>query len=473
MKTFKILLSLLICGCMASTALLAQNTTNELPKKAKLKTIKYKELDYAIIGYVHEKEFVEGQKLSFLKTKKETGHVPLGYIPVQYNKTTLTDTIISGVYVIKDGISYLESNSIRYFSIIMSDERSSFNFFDEKSMSGKKSITKGLYKVTNSKYGNSLTAIPAEASTLKIEIADIYFYQGYYTNAPVTLQKQQDNYLLKIEFNDKTLETIISSDTVKKYRFLSFDKFIQNSKNIKLNYNNGDIFIGTLKGNIGVSHSHYPRFIPNRGEYKFANGEIYIGDMETNKHGIQNTIPTFGKITFTDNSIEEGNWLKKYNVTSDEISKGKNLTEMHNIAIRLYEEKQKKQQEEKIAKEQAEERKLIAKQERKNTLINKYGDNWANLILKGKYTVGMTPEMVKEMEWGDVFGNNNTQKISTGYVTSISTSRGQKVEIWELNPVIANSWRGTNVFGINAYDFNAPYFPTLVFTNGKLTDIYR
>lgn len=59
MKTREVLLLiiLLLCSSMAITVLAqeAPNSITPLPKKAKLKTIKYKNYDYAIVGYVYEK----------------------------------------------------------------------------------------------------------------------------------------------------------------------------------------------------------------------------------------------------------------------------------------------------------------------------------------------------------------------------------------------------------------------------------
>ena len=57
-----------------------------LPQNAQLKT--FSNEHYSIIGYVADDKFIEGQKITFLRTT--------------------TDTIISGTYFVKDGISYLE-----------------------------------------------------------------------------------------------------------------------------------------------------------------------------------------------------------------------------------------------------------------------------------------------------------------------------------------------------------------------------
>jgi len=98
---------LVVILILTLTSVMLGQTQQQLPlqNRAKLKTIKYKNFGYAIVGYVANKQFVEGQKISFLKTKQETGIVPLLYVAIPYTKTTLTDTITSGIYVTKDGIS--------------------------------------------------------------------------------------------------------------------------------------------------------------------------------------------------------------------------------------------------------------------------------------------------------------------------------------------------------------------------------
>ena len=243
---------------------------------------------------------------------------------------------------------------------------------------------------------------------------------------------------------------------------LNFEDYINNSKNVRLSYKNGDFFVGKVSKGL----------TPDEGKYTFSNGEIFKGKCNGRPEIWQE-----GEWVFIDGSVESGSWLEKYNVSEKDISSAKSLTEKHNLAIRIYEEKQpklqKQQEEEKIAKQQEEEKTQIAKQERNNGLITKYGEKWANLILKGSFTIGMTKEMMQDIKVGDVLGVYNDYSVEYAYEKSISTSSGKRVEIWELNREIARQWRNTTILGINAYNLNAPKFPTLVFTNGKLTDIYR
>jgi len=225
-----------------------------LPHNAKLKTIKFKEFNYAAKGYVTNENFVEGQVITFLRTEKKEIYTPIiGNI----NSNTLSDTIISGTYFIKDGISYLEG------------KKEEIKVYRDRNVNGtkKRIITKGLFKVTNSMYkdvsdydplndrlsikdqqkrilsvnpltndefwkkiNKNLKKLPITiltATNLDIQIADVYSYQGYleaYTNLiPVSVQKQGGNYNLKIEFRDRTLESSISYDALKKNNFLDFN----------------------------------------------------------------------------------------------------------------------------------------------------------------------------------------------------------------------------------------------------------
>ncbi len=439
-----------------------QQQTN-LPKGAKLKTIKYKNFDYAIVGYVADKKFVEGQKLVFLKTKEKSGVIPLMYVAIPYNKTVLTDTITSGMYVVKDGISYLE------YSIV--EQR-------------KGSTTKGLYKISNSENSNTLTAIKADASNLKIEPADIYFYQGYYNNypmnnIPVTLQKQSENYILTMEFNDRALETSVSPDDIKKYGFLRFDDLIKHSQNVTLNFKNGNIFIGVVE-------KSNDKYTAKQGEYHFSTGETYEGALGRENLIYRNGrifVPDKGETTFTDGSTANGDWLKQYNFTDNEwkqiYDNSKSLTEIRDNAIRVNDEKQIKLREEKIAQERAEQEKRIKEQQRKQEYISKYGEYFGMLISKGELDTGMSQAMVNEV-WNKDF-----------FVISKSIRSGKTVEIWEfskdkmqmaiLNEGAKNKDSGGGEAALTAIflmglseQLGGPKAPQMIiFTNNKLTDIYR
>ena len=181
-----------------------------------------------------------------------------------------------------------------------------------------------------------------------------------------------------------------------------------------------------------------------------------------------------GQMQFTDGSVENGNWLQKYNVREEALTYAKTLTDKHNLAIQLYEEEQRKLQNEKIVNQQLKERKRIAEQKRYNSLTNKYGNYWGELIYKREFTPGMSKEMVLEL---------TTEKI---YKISKSIRNGNYIEIWEFDPqklvqetIKEDGEEGAMaLLAIGVYEnlgminINSQ-FPTLVFTNDKLTDVYQ
>lgn len=184
-----------------------------LPKSAKLKTIKYKEDNYAAIGYILNNEFVVGQKITFFSTEKKETDLSL----VTINSNVLTDTIISGTYFIKDDISYLEGKK---------DEIKVFGYHTKRRV-----LTEGLFKITNSIYKNvsnydplndrvsikpersvlsvnpltnekfwteirkNLNKLPITllvANNLNIEVADVYSYKGYLDeNIQISIKKRK------------------------------------------------------------------------------------------------------------------------------------------------------------------------------------------------------------------------------------------------------------------------------------------
>ncbi|HPK86377.1 MAG: hypothetical protein KBG25_08125 [Paludibacteraceae bacterium] len=477
----------LIIATIAITANLSYGQTDwqsyqsqtPLPKKAKLKTIKFKSYGYAAEGYVFEKQFVEGQEITFYNTKTQTDVIPVYVIPVPVSKTTLTNPIISGKYFVREENAYLES------SIKQEDDdwRGRYKY-----------SLQGIFKVSNTYNGKGLTAKTDEAKSLNVETADILQYSGFYEDGkfPITLQKNANDYALKIEFEDRTLQTIVPFDHLKEHFFssitnifkntestyaryyisLNLDDYLKNANDIILTYKNGNNFLGKVEKDNSYSNT---TFVAKEGKYTFANGEVFTGELDR-----YSKIWTNGKWKFTDGSIENGNWLEKYDVRENELSNVETMTDKHNLAIQLYEEKKRKIEEERIAKQQAEEKKRIAEQQRKNTLINKYGDYWGELIYNKEFTPGMTKEMVLE------FTSDKCYKISR------SIRSGMTIETWifdkdkmqlELLKEVADMDEDQKQaagaafllmelaegFGYNIRD----QFPTLVFTNGKLTDVYQ
>ncbi len=445
-----------------------------LPKKAKLKTVKYKSYDYAITGYIFEKQFVNGQELNFHSTNTETNVIPIYIIPVPISNTKLTNLIISGTYFLKDGISYLESTV---------KQKGGWN--------SKEISIDGIFRISNAFNDKGITTQPSEAKELSIKTEDIIKCSGFYydNKYPITLSRKsnKDDYDYRIEFDDRTLEASLTADYLKKIFFptvdnlfretkssviqyrvsLKFDDYIKNSKNVKLIYKNGDVFVGKVE-------TYDKKYIANEGEYVFFNGETFIGKLD--RYSI---IWTDGEWKFNDGSTENGDWLKKYNVTSDALSSAKTMTEKHNLAIQLYEEQQQKLQAEKIAKQKAEEKKKIAEQKKKQALIAKYGTHYGTLISEGELDVGMSQLMVNEV-WNKEF-----------FVISKSVRSGESIEIWEfskdkmqmaiINEGAKHKDSGGGEAALAAIflmglseQLGGPIPPQMkVFTNNKLTDIYR
>lgn len=485
-----------------------------LPQNAKLKTIKFNEFNYAVKGYVANENFVEGQEITFMGTEEKEIDVPiLGGV----NSNTLTDTIISGIYFIKDDISYLEG------------KKEEIREYRNVNRTKKRIVTKGLFKVSNSIFknvsdydqlndrvsikdersvlsvspltndkfrtevGKNLNKLPITfltATNLEIEIADVYSYQGYLeTNRSlisINVQKQGDIYNLKIDFRDRTLETIINYETLKKNNLLDFnfdsfsylEKIIENSENGKLTYKNGNIFTGK------VYYSEY-MYNPNEGEYKFANGDMVFGQVrfdfdKADLAGYYNLgLNKDSKTIFVDGNVVYGDWAENYEKIlpkddwNEVLKNSKTLTEIRDKFEsnekyqNIVAEQKRKQEDVKIAKIEN----LIAKQEYKNSLIKKYGPNWGNLIFEKVFTLGMTKEMVLEFTYGQAY------KISE------ATRDGKHLEIWEFDPKkfaqeIAKKEGAMALNLLSMYedlgmiDIKSK-FPNLIFTNNKLSAILQ
>ena len=306
-----------------------------LPKGAKLKTIKCK--DYAAVGYVLDRQFVEGQEITFYNTKKQTNTIPVGRIPVSYNKTELGNTIIGGIYSVKNGNSYL-------------------------TLITKGSDIQGTFKISNRINGNGITVEPKEAKNLKIEMTDL----TNYVEASNSLQKQsEDNYMLKMKFDDRTLETAVSFDYIEQevfpvinnlfkqeqqvqvlevvrvrevnYGIVNFDNFVEKANNVKLTYKNGDIFVGRVKKDNN-------KYAAQEGEYNFTTGEKYTGIIGRKSLGGNYIIVhEQGKTVFSDGTTANGDWTKQYIFTDNEwrqiSANSKSLTEIRDKAISFNEEK--------------------------------------------------------------------------------------------------------------------------------------
>lgn len=432
MKTHNIILLILlfVCTNVLTSVLLAQDKeVNMVSKKAKLKTIKYKKYNYTAVGYVYKDRFVEGQKLSFIKT--QTG-----------------DTIISGIYSINYGYPCIKGNYKGF--VRMNNE-----------------VTSGLFIISNSIKTNQLIPVRKNVGKLKIRTLDILEHKDTYAEKyPLVFRKTSTNrYELKILFDDKTLEVVISSDTIKKYGFYAFDTFIENSKNVNLLYKNGDIYTGIVEkgdvtGSIYDIYFNKRIYVPSKGVTKFANGEILNGD-----------------------------WLKSYDFTEKDwrkiYAKSKTLTEIRDNVYRKKSEldklkiaeerkrleeqriRERKRQEMLKAKERERQEKLREERMYRLRCISRYGEYYGNLILKKEFALGMNKEMVRELL-------GEAEKF---YKKSISTFRGHTIESWVFDTsLVAQGMSFGGLLGALSYYSGIELerkCPTLVFTDDKITSIYR
>ena len=431
MKTHNIILLILlfICTNVLTSVLLAQDKeVNMVSKKAKLKTIKYKKYNYTAVGYVYKDRFVEGQKLSFIKT--QTG-----------------DTIISGIYSINYGYPCIKGNYKGF--VRMNNE-----------------VTSGLFIISNSIKTNQLIPVRKNVGKLKIRTLDILEHKDTYAEKyPLVFRKTSTNrYELKILFDDKTLEVVISPDTIKKYGFYAFDTFIENSKNVNLLYKNGDIYTGIVEkgdvtGSIYDIYFNKRIYVPSKGVTKFANGEILNGD-----------------------------WLKSYDFTEKDwrkiYAKSKTLTEIRDNVYRKKSEldklkiaeerkrleeqriRERKRQEMLKAKERERQEKLREERMYRLRCISRYGEYYGNLILKKEFALGMNKEMVRELL-------GEAEKF---YKKSISTFRGHTIESWVFDTsLVAQGMSFGGLLGALSYYSGIELerkCPTLVFTDDKITSIY-
>lgn len=322
----------------------------------------------------------------------------------------------------------------------------------------------------------------------------------------------------KVDNNMAQMEIIVNKSLVEKYGYWAVGDYIYNTPIVKYTYKNGDVFEGEQehKRDTVNANSLSIKSQLTKGKLKYATGEEFEGDLSGDWFC---GVPISGTMKFTDGSVKKGNWFTQYGITAkqevNEIEKGKSPTEKREIAKSLFKENQyqeeihiveraldnddyesaknayanalklKPENEEyintqikKIDKLQIEKRKRIAELKRKNALINKYGNYWGELIFNKEFTPGMTKEMVLE------FTSDKCYKISK------SIHSGMTIETWTFdkdkmqlemlkeskNQEDAQTALGVMMimglaegFGYNIRD----QFPTLVFKNGKLTDVYQ
>lgn len=467
MKTHRIILIvfLLFCSSIITAVSFAQKVqTGVLPKNAKLEVVLYKYANVIGVGYVNKKRFVENQQITFLEKQIYSEHSyriteenEMFYL---YDRTyneleplSSFPTIISGIYFVKDEISYIK---------------------------GKKEIADGFYEgifqVSNLKKGGAgLTTNPKELAPLLIEDTDITNYKITCSGYEISGEKQNDGlYSLKAtKFDNAGAVTIESS--IPNLAILSKSSsgiyFLENLTSASVTFENGDTFTGSL----GVKSSN--KVVPINGEYKYVTGETFIGKYSKIRYEDGRIYAPNGITTLTNGDVVSGDWLGKYDLTNNEwkqiYDSCNSLTEIRDMATQL----ELKKQQEKIAEERAEQLKRSKEEEQRRNIISKYGEYYGALIVKKKLVPGMSQAMVNEVWSKDFFDY------------SISTSSGRRIEVWTLNndkmqikivseankvdksgQAAVASMLLMNLLGSTSLS-SVPNM--LVFVNDKLSDIYK
>ena len=325
-----------------------------------------------------------------------------------------------------------------------------------------------------------------------------------YLYREVRSNRMKDNNIAEIEMTVNKL-------LVEKYGYWAIREYGINTSGRKIIFKNGDIFNGKIENDTINNTFQY-----TEGEYKYATGEVFQGNLSGQWFC---GVPISGEMKFTDGSIVKNNWLKKYELTQaeyDEVLKENSPTKKRILANKLSLERQYQDaineaeiamnygdyktannwylqaknimpekssyidsQIEKITKLQAQEEKRLAEQKKKQAYIAKYGEYYGTLINKGELDVGMSQAMVSEV-WNKDF-----------FVISKSVRSGKSIEIWEfskdkmqmaiLNEGAKNKDSGGGEAALAAIflmglseQLGGPKAPSmLIFTNGKLTDVYR
>ena len=395
-------------------------------KKGNIKTISYGEnegeYDYVAIGYVNNDRFIENETVTFLTNINHK----------------LADTIVSGrCFYGEDGNSYIDG--------IWK------NYTDKKIIR-----LKGVFKVSNNKNGIGI-------STNK-KIGE----------EPFAKMIPNTNYNLEIKYIALELETSINNLVEQGLYNNTFNDYIIESKKVKLTFNNGDLFTGTVKEAYKCGFNSAD-FVPNKGEYKYLVGEVANGEFYCSGFNITFLLDK-GTIVFQDSSVGKDSWLEQYNLSNNEIQAiykdSKSLTELRNKAIIISAERGKEAKEKKILQEQLVENIRQNKQRLKNKLVTKYGEIIGNKIFQGKLEAGMSKSMVSDV-WKEEY-----------FTVSSIVRNSQNFEVWEFNSgrmatdLIKEYGKedAYNIyFGLTfAVEFGEISIPRkLIFKNDKLTDVYR
>ena len=342
-------------------------------------------------------------------------------------------------------------------------------------------------------------------------LAHFEFREGKFTHTIGEIDEKEliklpdDKYKYRTKYSDRRennnfaeVEMIIDQPLIDKYGFWATQDYVYYTSDVKYTFKNGDVFIGkveNVKDTINGSVSSQL----TEGQLKYHTGEVFQGSL----NGLWFCdVPITGKMIFLDGSIENGNWLEKYILTEADADKVtnessptdkrrtaqyidnqrryKNAIEKAEYALTLNDYQTAKHRylealkinpdkSELINKQIDKVEKLLEKQRLLNSLINKYGEYYGELIYQKQFAIGMTKAMAKEI----------IKENEQYYKKSISTSMGKQTEIWEFDNNNANAalgllgggWLGEIAY-LGAASIRKEC-PTLVFKNGKLTDIYR
>ena len=454
---------ILLACCNIITAELyareSRNVTNTLPKKAKWQAKIYVNSGMIGVGYVYKKQFVENEEVTFFRNPYRRSSIKVKngefYIIARRGEEiplSSLDVVASGIYFMKNGIAYIEGS-------VFSD----------------RSVSRGTFAVSDIRVGSAPEFAKAVGLTShRTETID---------GGKIYARKQNDGtYSIRVTFPDKSniakLELQTDAFTIPQCNECRFNAivanlYIERAESATVTFRNRDVFTGTIT----TRNSNGLR--PLNGEYRYATGEVFIGEYSRFHTNGGLLVPSRGKIIYADGSVSEGDWLKEYEFTESEWSQiydnNTSLTDIRNAAIRTNVEKQQKLREEAIREEQAKrEEKLRAErvkreeelkkeqekrekereaERRRRGYISKYGEYYGNKIFKKELVLGMSKEMVSEVWHKNVFNH------------SISSAGNQITETWTFKaPTIS--------YLVDLVGVSVPP-KMMIFKNNKLTDIYR
>lgn len=436
------------------------NTPNS---KGKQKVITFKDADKIVVGYVDNKEFVSGQYVDiynyhFNMKEKYDVYIENGLLVVKHGKETMSITpFLSGTYYEDSYMPYIKGKLYNgnvsmkgcFYISNMSDN-------DEPKLSP---VTKGGYFSISPAYDYDLTEIRARnvpydrySGTPRFDIFTHGKGNRFRTSAIPTSS---------IENIDSITFTTTGFPDICQGTSLSVKDILKLSDGEPtIYYHNGDIFTGSIRD-----------MKPYKGTYRYHTGEILEGNYHpvgigAFRHGYEDC-----RVTFSDGTIAEDEWLKQYdkppydittlkpNVRFEEedwkeLDRCTTWTEMRNRASELYELRLQEIQNNEITEKQK-------KDEKRDELIAKYGPKYGSLLVQGKIAIGMTSKMVAEIY------------PKALYRISLITSGGRNKEVWTFNRrlVSGSALMGLTYGLVDAMGYNAP--KRMVFIRGRLTDIIR